>query len=334
MNNFYDEYFEALKSLMTPSTLQKGANFNGFGDPFTEEKKQHKIPLLEKNDYVPNAVQTFARSLGREVKHNLPLGLHPDFSHLKEVTGFEKHWIVTMFIDIKGSTNLFKKYSPEKVNNINSLVVKAAIHTCVACGGYIQRIHGDGVMVYFGGKNQSQKLVVENCLYSAAMFTNFVSERFVRLYDSLDVEPVKVRIGIDFGNDEEVLWTNSGLGASSEVTTCSLHTSLAAKMQQSAKANGIVVGKNISLIAEHLDKYFSPVHIRTEKDSDRYIFAKPGLSYSQLDFDWIKYINDNKNSPTSINAINPIQLLDRKESPQALLANLERLASSRKPWLP
>lgn len=42
------------------------------------------------------------------------IGHHPDFKYLKHTGKTEKHNIVSVFIDIKGSTNLFKRYSPDR----------------------------------------------------------------------------------------------------------------------------------------------------------------------------------------------------------------------------
>lgn len=114
-----------------------------------------------------------------------------------------------------------------------------------------------------------------------------------KLFDEQSIEEIFTRIGIDLGNDGDVVWGLAGIGEISEVTTCSLHTSLASKMQGHAASNGIVIGDNIKAeMATTLLDYFSPVCHRTKDENDRYIFRIPedSFNYTQYDFDWLKFL--------------------------------------------
>lgn len=229
--------------------VQEGHDVNAF---LSEAKENKPLPSL----------RTFASEIGLQPNYDQQLGAHPDFSHLKHTDQIEKHFIVSMFIDIKRSTNLFKRYTPETVLIITNTIQRAAIHTCLIFGGYIQRLHGDGLFVYFGGRGQASSDASERALKAASVFSYFVKHDLKELFNEQGVETIFTRIGVDYGENEDVIWAMAGIGEISEVTTCSLHTSLASKMQSNAESNGVVVGDNVKnhVISQH---YFTPVSKRT-----------------------------------------------------------------------
>ncbi len=79
---------------------------------------------------------------------------------------------------------------------------------------------------------------------------------------------------------EDVVWALTGLGEISEVTTCSLHASLASKMQGYAQRNGIVVVHNVVAKTAQMDDLFTPVCSRTNDENDRYIFQVPEKTFN------------------------------------------------------
>jgi adenylate cyclase len=124
-------------------------------------------------------------------------------------------------------------HAPETVWVITNTIQRAAIHTCLIFGGYVHRLQGDGLFVYFGGKNIGAELAVERSLQFASVFTYFVQEDLKKIFTEQGIEKIFTRIGVDLGYDRDVIWRMAGIGEISEVTTCSLHTSLASKMQSS-----------------------------------------------------------------------------------------------------
>jgi len=236
--------------------------------------------------------QPLNQILNQEALVNAELGLHPDFKHLKNTTDTEEHYIVSVFIDIAGSTNLFKEYTKEEIYQITNTLQSAALHTCLALGGHVQRLQGDGVFAYFGGKSVSKKQAVEMAVTACSMITYFVKNDLTNVFLEDGVEDIKTRIGIDFGDDEDVLWANFGLMNVSELTTLSLHTSLASKMQGYANTNGIVVGQNIKNQLSIDESHFDYVRDSDGTITKRYIFEiqKKNFRYTQYRFDWYKYL--------------------------------------------
>ncbi|TDE16351.1 adenylate/guanylate cyclase domain-containing protein [Dyadobacter psychrotolerans] len=261
-----------------------------------EEQKQ--LLKKTKNAQPLPSLQDLSSDWGLRPALNQKLGLHPDFQHLKYENGVEYHYIHSMFIDIKGSTNLFKYYSPLVVAIVTNTIQIAAIHTCMVFGGYIQRLHGDGTLVYFGGKQQTRSDSVQRCLSAASLFTHFMKTDIKSFFESRGIKPIYTRIGIDYGNDDDVLWMLAGAGEASEVTTCSLHTSLAPKMQANAKGNGIVVGDNV--VGLFPSEFYSPVAARLGEEH-RYIFRNQAknFNYTQYDFDWETYLVQNEHIATN-----------------------------------
>lgn len=288
--NIYNDYLDTIKKAMQTDQL-----FESYS------KKERKSLVKGSSNYrafsaaenkILPSLQDFGSIRVPENKLNQTLGLHPHFAHLKGTEETEDAAIVSMFIDIKGSTNLFKKYSNPTIVIIQNTIQRAAIHTCLIFGGYIHRLQGDGVFVYFGGKDVDLKTASENALKAASIFTYFVKNDLKNLFSEQGIDRIFTRIGIDLGYDEDVTWAMAGTGEISEVTTFSLHTSLASKMQGSAESNGIVIGDYMVEESKISTDYHDTVAKRTKNPSDRYIFEnqKDNFRYTQHDFHWEKYL--------------------------------------------
>ncbi|NNV53868.1 adenylate/guanylate cyclase domain-containing protein [Limnovirga soli] len=287
----YDKYTNHLKDIVKANSkrqdLVKGiSGLNSFGRSKTQTIEQIREQRTFSNKLQLNTLPlTLMKQT--DLLSNAQLGLHPDFKHLKNSDETENHHIVSLFIDIQGSTNLFKKYDLEDIYSITNTIQSAAIHTIVSLGGHVQRLQGDGVFAYFGGKTIEKKEAIKFAITACSMFSYFVQNDLKDVFLDNDIENINTRIGIDFGNDEDVLWANFGLMDVSELTTLSLHTSLASKMQAFAKRNGIVVGNNVKELLQGDEKWYAII-----SEENRYIFKNPAKKffYTQYSFDWFKYL--------------------------------------------
>lgn len=324
----YDDYLQIIKDAVesdASNQISKGLGYPAYNR--TNEQFKAILNRIEDKE-LATEMKTFSEGLGRPVNYNQQLGLHPCFAHLKNTDNVEEHYIVSVFIDIKGSTNLFKKFDKETNFLITNAIIKAGIHTALIFGGYVHRLQGDGMFLYFGDENTGQKKAVELALQMVSVYTHFVKNDLKEYLSSQGIENIGVRTGIDLGKKDDVLWGNSGIGEISEVTTCSLHTSLASKMQSSALRNGVVVGQYV--IDEVLaDDYFSPVCHRPDKtENDRYIYRidDRNFYYTQYDFNWEKYLKKQSfvatdfdgnpiiklpSSANTISALKPIAAINR-----------------------
>ena len=268
-------------------------------DSFTGEFKADLVKGLftESRELQPKtALHELARLLGiTEVKKPFK-GDHPDFMHLRTNPGFEYHYIVSMFIDVKGSTQFHKKYTLEQIALVIQTIVAAATQTIALFGGHIQRLQYDGVFCYFGGRTISKESASKAAIDAASFFSYFIKYELKEIFEIEGIENVFTRVGIDFGDDKDVQWVIFGTPGCDELTTNSLHTSLAPKMQANAKPNGIMIGHNLR---ERLGKIqlFTDL-LRDEKgnvdESQRYIFRIPeeNFYYTQFLFEWPAYLKE------------------------------------------
>lgn len=315
LNNDKNELFE--KSLNENYRSTKTFSLNDY--------KASKIKLTK-----PESLEVVAQKMDVKPFHNQRIGHHPDFAHLKGTKNKEYHNIVSVFIDVKGSTNLYKKYNNETVFIITDTIQLLGITLCKIFGGFIHRLQGDGLFVYFGGKGVSKESANIQALTATSLFNSFLENDLKWLFEEHGIERIKTRVGIDFGDDKDVMWAMAGIDESSEITTISLHTSLAPKMQQHASSNGTVIGKNVIEFGKIDKEFYSPVL------EPRYIHidAANGLNYGQYHFDWLKFLKQSKYIVVSphdgaieikINSEHHLGLLDSSK--------IKPIAELNRPWL-
>jgi adenylate cyclase len=293
--NIFDSYTTRVKSALQQDRLNKSMSesYSNFTGPDTLLKAKSAGAVAARMSMQPeNSLLTLDQVITRPDTADAQIGLHPDFRHLKGTDNREYHYITSAFIDIKGSTSLNDSYNLETIYNITNTVQSAAIHVCLLFRGHIQRLQGDGVFVYFGGKNITKGEAVKNAVTATAMFTYFVQNDLQRIFEEEGVENICTRTGIDFGDDRDVLWANFGVGNCTELTTLSLHTSLAPKMQSYAGKNGIIVGQHVKdrLIID--EKFFDLVRDSKGEIIKRYIYEgrKRNFYYTQYQFKWLNYL--------------------------------------------
>lgn len=289
----YEDYMNIIKDAVetdASSFVSKGLGVPGQYTKRSDDQFKALFSRIKKNEISPSMV-TLSESINGKIDYAQQLGLHPDFGYLKGTEDTEDHYIVSTFIDIKGSTALFRKFDKQTVFLITNAILKAGIHTILIFGGYVHRLQGDGMFVYFGNRSTAKKDAVKNALSAVSVFTHFVKTDLKDYFQSQGIENIGIRTGIDLGHKEDVIWGNSGIGEISEVTTCSLHTSLASKMQSSAEKNGVVVGAYVKDELKNGEDYFTPVSSRKEA-KDRYIFTDKDKNfyYTQYDFHWTKFL--------------------------------------------
>jgi class 3 adenylate cyclase len=321
--NIYEDYLQPIrKAIAADGQTRTYSEFAG-------GNVRNKINLRALNEAMPEkrllpSLEQFADAVGLKPDFTQKLGSHPDFAHLKHTEDTEEHYIVSMFVDVRRSTQLYGRYEPATVFVINNAIQRAAIHTALIFGGYVHRLQGDGLFAYFGGKNMPIKDAVNRALQFASVYSYFVKHDLKEVFEQQGIEQIYTRIGVDLGYDEDVVWAMAGIGEISEVTTFSLHTNLASKMQANAVSNGIVIGDHVKKEAALLQEFFTPVCLRTGKETDRYIFEIPkkGFRYTQHDFDWLKFLKKQDYIATDFSG--NIQL-KRKQAP-AVYANSNNLA--------
>ncbi|AWQ30247.1 TPA: Pycsar phage resistance system cytidylate cyclase PycC [Staphylococcus aureus] len=246
----------------------------------------------EKNSYLP-MVQEIRELFGKEGEiFSKSIGTHPDFFEIENTNEYQ--YICSLFVDISGSTKLALKYSLDKVKLYKNAIISSAIEIFRAFDGHIHRIQGDAVLVYFGHKELEKSDAIINAINAASLMQYFNATTLKKFFESENLEPLKIRIGIDFGDDSSVLWSKYGIDGINEITSTSIHTDLASKLQNKAPSNKIMIGENINKYLDIPTKFRS---IKTEKNNGvdvekRYILNTNNLGrYSMEVFEWEKYLN-------------------------------------------
>ncbi|HAV6901164.1 adenylate/guanylate cyclase domain-containing protein [Vibrio vulnificus] len=187
------------------------------------------------------------------------IGSHPDFKHLEGQDDVELHYIVTMFVDIKGSTRLNLLLDLHDAFYVKNRILQAAIDVVRSLDGHPHRLMGDALMAFFGGKGVCKETAIADAINAAAMLRIAMLESvFPQLDNYLQSSAnLAIRVGLDFGDDEEVLWGRYGHGNVCEVTAQGLHVDCASKLQSKASSNHIMMGGNITQYIDFPMQYTS-----------------------------------------------------------------------------
>lgn len=300
-NNFYSEYYDPLEQVIK---REQGYSDVMADSPVHESMllKQSEMRLLNESA-TPEKVEG-PKSIGKldfnqleklfgKNPHSLPqisIGPHPDFKAIVDHNSTLNHHCVSVFADIKGSTNLVNKYDLKEIRFIKDTILSFCIHLAHFFGGHIHRLQGDGVFLQFVRRGKHPNDAIINALNSSSLMVNFMQSILSDAFESQGIDPLKIRIGIDYGKDEDVLWSHYGIPGCSELTTTSLHTDLAAKLQGKAPSNGIMLGNNIVESLDLVDEFWNYIKKPGSDEKDRYVFRGNGLNYNQYLFDWEKYL--------------------------------------------
>jgi adenylate cyclase len=223
----------------------------------------------------------------------ISIGDHPDFKSLghHETT---KHYAVSLFMDIKGSTGLIEVVQNlEELRRLKDTILTLAINVCNYFGGHVQRLQGDGIFVLFTRKGHEPNSAIIGALNAASLLTYFVKNELAPELTRIGIEkPIRIRTGIDYGTTPDVLWSRYGIVGCNELTTTSVHTDLAAKLQQRASSNGVIIGDNIRKALDLDVKYLS-TRLYTEdgaQKEEKSIKITSSFTYPMWVFDWEKFL--------------------------------------------
>jgi class 3 adenylate cyclase len=175
------------------------------------------------------------------------IGSHPEFAHLEGTEETEWHHITTMFVDIANSTRLSLRYDLETVRHIKNSILRAASEVVRALDGHVHRFMGDALMAYFGGQRQTKESSAMSALSCAAMLQVLMTQSVVPDLGrhGIDARDIGFRVGVDFGDDCEVLWSSYGYSTVNEVTATSFFVDASAKLQGMASKDSAMLGQNL-----------------------------------------------------------------------------------------
>ncbi len=234
---------------------------------------------------------------GKSGEPGMTIGCHPDFKHLSKSPELENGYSITLFMDIAGSTKLGKKYPIETAFNIKNTIIKYAIEIIQAFDGHVHRIMGDAVMAFFRTKNHegSESLIMKNAIDSincATYLIEFMEKIITPILEEQGAEePVGIRVGVDYGTSDDVLWGNYGAFGAYEVTATSYNVDVAAKLQHAAITNTVMIGYNLKNLLGLGREYTSVI----EKSGKSQTYVRPNYKIGNSQINYKQYKFDHQN---------------------------------------
>jgi hypothetical protein len=198
-----------------------------------------------------------------------------------------------MFVDIKNSTSIYLKTKDLVwTKTFKNTVLRVISIFMRIFDGHIHRLQGDAVFSYFGWRDKCEEDAIIDSLNASSFLLWYIEKILNPKLINLQYEPLKIRIGIDYGNTDEVIWSEYGLAPATEVTTTSLHTDLAAKLQNKASSNTVMIGNNVKEFLDLPDEFIDIKKYQKnyEDIEDKYILDKPEKRYRMWIFKHNKYL--------------------------------------------
>src|SRR6266496_1906379 len=283
-----------------------------------------------------HSLQRILRPLFGKGPPNLPeIGDHPDFQHLKGTTNQQFAPITTLFFDIENSTRLGLLYDPEDVYAIKNAFICTAIEIVRAFDGHVHRIMGDAVMAYFGrtvsiGPEQGA-VDAMNCAAALQYFSQYVIVPKLE-HTGFTESEFGIRVGVDYGPAEKVLWASYGYPGIEEVTATSFNVDAASKLQHAARRNQVMIGDSL---IEFLDYPRELLAVQFSARDGRKIdepYLTPNLTDGQgqpvnyrqhvLRCDQHLSLTQLSQEQTSVRATNPVRVVVTRAHEQAKTAYL------------
>lgn len=253
------------------------------------------LAIYTDDDFLEQTKEKFRILVGKDGKYKdkETIGAHPDFKYLKGTEKIENHYAVSTFVDIKNSTSIYLKTGDLVwTKTFKNTVLRIVTIFMQVFDGHVHRLQGDAVFGYFVWRDKCEEDAVIDALNTASFLLYYMQNGLNQELESLGYEPLKLRIGMDFGAKEEVIWSEYGLSPATEITTTSLHTDLAAKLQNRASSNTIMIGDNIKELLDLPEEF---IDIKTyQKDGvekkDYYILNREEKRYKMWIFKHQEYL--------------------------------------------
>ncbi len=161
----------------------------------------------------------------------------------------ERRQLTVMFCDLAGSTALSTRLDPEDYRETIRAYQDVCAGLIARYDGYVAKFMGDGVLAYFGWPRGHEN-DAERALSAGLGLAEAVSE--IKLQDG-ETEPLKVRIGVATG--PVVVGDIVGEGAAQEAAVTGETPNLAARLQELAEPNSVVISRSTQLLAGGLFDY-------------------------------------------------------------------------------
>lgn len=244
------------------------------------ESVMRRINTLRQSDVIIKASRTQAESL-RASAARVPSMGHPDFHDL-QIGEVGTRNAAAMFLDLRRFTARSFWDSPDQIIRVNVAVVTELAEAIQRHGGYVLGLRGDGVFACFDGKGRLDDRAVAAFGVAAGAFAlDAVQNSLNHLLRDAGIEPVQVRVGLDFGRLDFV---RIGSPMGSEVNVLGFAANFASKCEKIANSWEMVAGQSLAALLPFDDTE------RHAASPMRYTRGDDTRSYHFYDVSWIRYL--------------------------------------------
>ncbi len=193
------------------------------------------------------------------------IGGHPDYQHLLATSEIERGTITTLFADLKNFSARGMFVDPTSIKRIKRQVLGTWIDSVRIMGGHVHSIDGDGIMVFFGGRNRNASYATYEAVAAGVNVLTLTREVVNPLLRDRGYDPVDLRVGID--HDPNMRWGRVGIPGHYEVKGTGFGIDFAAKMMQSRRSGFVMVGETLVDLIE-IPEDFLEVHTYQQDGDD------------------------------------------------------------------
>lgn len=235
-------------------------------------------PLHESEYKIQQLIRPY---FGKQGANSSQIGTPSDFKHLEHRrNSSEKNYIVTLFIDIKGSTRLSLLKEIEDVYQFKNAVIQTCIEVIRSLDGQVHRIMGDAVMAFFGSKSTCKEDAIADAVNCSVVLRALLENSIKPFMEQQgwEAKDIGFRVGIEFGDTNEVLWAAFGYAGVSEVTAIGFPIDMASKLQGQASKNDTMLGQGLLGFVNWPDEYSKVKLVERNGESKEQEFVQPNIT--------------------------------------------------------
>jgi class 3 adenylate cyclase/tetratricopeptide (TPR) repeat protein len=171
----------------------------------------------------------------------------------------ERKQVTVLFADMRGSMELLADRDPEDARKILDPVLEHMMEAVHRYEGTVNQVMGDGIMALFGAPLAQEDHAVRAC-YAALRMQESV-KRYAEGVRRTEGIPIQIRVGLNSG---EVVVRSIGSDLKMDYTAVGQTTHLAARMEQMATADSILITPETLRLAEgYVEvKSLGPVNVK------------------------------------------------------------------------
>ncbi len=179
---------------------------------------------------------------------------------------FKKINIVTLYVDLVGSTTMTLELPAEKLATIVSSFSQEMASVIRQHKGLVLKFVGDAVIGYFNAMDNTL-LACDNAVKCAKSMLTVIEKGINPILNQYDYPDLMVKIGVDYGQSIVVRYGSNE--ATSHVDLMGPVMNIASKIQGMAKPNQILIGQDV----------YQRIHPTTQKHFQEKVWEKNEWKY-------------------------------------------------------